>query len=94
MGTNRKIYKVMLHHENFDSQNSRCDCSNLILSFAFLTISPSSVLIVDLFSQQWDDSPILDEILTFKIYLEYLFLYQITSKRLSYSNVKCSRAEE
>lgn len=62
---------------------------NLILLFAFVTISCSSVLVVGLFSQQLDDSPIFDEILTFKIYLEYLFLYQITSKRLSYSNIKC-----
>lgn len=83
----------MLHHKISDSQNSRYNCNNLILSFAFLTISCSSVLTVDLFSQQWDNSPILDEILTFEIYLEYLLLYQITSKRQSYSNIKCSRAE-
>lgn len=84
----------MLHHKISDSQNPRYSFKNLILLFAFVTISCSSVLAVGLFSQQLDDSPILDEILTFKIYLEYLFLYQITSKRLSYSNIKCLWAEE
>lgn len=84
----------MLHHKISDSQNPRYNLKNLILLFAFVTISCSSVLAVGLFSQQLDDSPILDEILTFKIYLEYLFLYQITSKRLSYSNIKCLWAEE
>lgn len=79
----------MLHHKISDSQNFRYNFKNLILLFAFVTISCSSVLVVGLFSQQLDDSPILDEILTFKIYLEFLFLYQITSKRLSYSNIKC-----
>lgn len=79
----------MLHHKISDSQNPRYNFKNLILLFAFVTISCSSVLAVGLFSQQLDDSPILDEILTFKIYLKYLFLYQITSKRLSYSNIKC-----
>lgn len=84
----------MLHHKISDSQNPRYNFKNLILLFAFVTISCSSVLAVGLFSQQLDDSPILDEILTFKIYLEYLFFYQITSKRLSYSNIKCLWAEE
>lgn len=84
----------MLHHKISDSQNFRYNFKNLILLFAFVTISCSSVLVVGLFSQQLDDSPILDEILTFKIYPEYLFIYQITSKRLSYSNIKCLWAEE